>query len=187
MKLVIYSDCHYYTPQEIRCIPTDLDQINRENSFSIGDNFDRKGAEPSMRIALEREFKTHRALFTGRFITGNHDVMCDDVTKQYLIVSGHIMLVHGDWPSWGVEKSNTFRNEQAYQGWSSVKGMLAGLRKLWGGHMSKSEARDAANIAKMHKCNVIIFGHTHVKEVQDRTIDGIRVLNAPRGRSEVEV
>jgi predicted phosphodiesterase len=184
-KITIYTDCHYFTPMEMRCIPTDLSVITKENAYSIGDNYDRKGCEPSQANLIEKEYKAHKILFKGRFITGNHDVMKDKVEDQYLAVDG-VLFVHGDF-AWGSDKANAFRNEAPYQGFSSVKKLLNWGRKLFPGNLSNSEAREAAALAKKHNCKTIIFGHTHCKNLQDKTMDGVRVINCPRGRTELMV
>ena len=185
MKISVYSDCHYYTPQEIRCIPTERVQVLAENAFSIGDNFDRKGCEPKDANKLIKEFEEHKRIFEGRWLSGNHEVLGDNVSLAFLVSNG-VLFVHGD-IFWGVEKANEFRKEQPYQGYSAVKRMLAFGRKIYGGHLSNAEAAEAAKLAKQFGCKVIIFGQTHVKKLQDKTVDGIRIINVPRGKTVIEV
>jgi predicted phosphodiesterase len=186
MKLTVFSDCHLFTPMEMNIIPKDRAIIIADNCYSIGDNYDRKGCEPKDAARFETEFTKHREAFDGRFIYGNHDLPANDHSKDFIKV-GNVLLTHGDLICWDYQKSQDFRNEKPYQGYGAVKKLLNVIRKLWMNHISNFEEEQATKYCKQYGTNCIIYGHSHVSKVIEKRVNGIRIINVPRGRSILEV
>lgn len=175
-----YADTHIgskYLGKDI--LPETSAVMLQENAYDLGDSFEIKNAEPSQCYAIKSAWETHKKLFVGRFVSGNHSVD-RGAGPINQIIDGHILLTHGDYPLWDTKKRTEFRNEKSCQGSGFIQKMLATNN----GSISNSEARELAAYAKKFKgVDTIVIGHVHPKIVFNKIVDGIRVICVPRGKS----
>ena len=182
MIYTIYTDLHIGSPYlEKDILPTTKEQILAENSYDVGDTFEIKNCDPKDLNNLLIRQANFQQLFHGRYVTGNHSVDKGKGIKQIII--GDILFIHGDYIFMGQEKAEKFRNEQGGQG----SGIIQKIGSKFHGKVSKKEAKQLAEYAKSFGVSTIVTGHVHVKSVFDKVIDGIRVINCPRGRTEINI
>lgn len=185
-KITIYTDCHIGSKYlEKNILPTTIEQVEAENSFSIGDNYELKNAEKSNILKLNLLYIQHMNLFNGRFCSGNHDLGRD---KNYFnlvkeIGGKTVLFTHGDFPLWGEKKSMDFRNEKAGQG----SGLIQKFLSSHTGGLSKGEKKQLSDYANKYGADVLCCGHLHVKHVFDEAVNGVRIICCPRGRTEIEI
>jgi predicted phosphodiesterase len=180
-----YTDLHLETPIAIKVLPLSANQIVKENAYLLGDIHDLKGCESNAVIdARARQQATH-TLFKDRFVYGNHDLMGSDYSHDFLVIDGHIILTHGDLITWDESRVRDFRNSESGEGYTFLKKMLNLGRIIFGNKLSKSDALMASELAKKYNCDTIVFGHTHTKNLYDKMVSGIRVINCPRGKTEL--
>ncbi|MEY2702263.1 MAG: hypothetical protein RLY43_896 [Bacteroidota bacterium] len=183
MDYTFYTDTHIgskYLQMDI--LPKTIEQIAKENAYTLGDIYELKNCEYPEYPGLLRKFSEYKKLFFGRYLVGNHEID-RGLTPKHLIIDGHICLVHGDYILWGDKKALEFRNEKPAQGSGFIQRMLAKRN----GSISNSEAKDLANYANRLGCDVIVCGHVHVKHVFDEDKNGVRVISLPRGKTEITI
>lgn len=177
-----YADSHIGVPMQI-C--SDLLTLTREmvlakNAYSIGDNIELKNCDPKNLAELLRLYAQHKALFSERFISGNHDTA--GYSNDYsLIIDKNILLIHGDIELWGREKAFDFRTEARGQGYGLIQKVLARRN----GSISNSEGKALAQAAIEANCKTVVLGHVHPKARFDKVINGVRVICCVRGKNEI--
>jgi len=175
-----YCDTHIGSVSPMDIIPTTEKEMLAQNAYDGGDSFEIKNAEKNNCLNIKTRWANHKKLFAGRYVTGNHSLEREPFD---LLIDGKILLTHGDRPLWSTSKSDEFRREKSCQG-SGV------LQKIWfsrNGSVSNSEAKELANYTIARKGKVSVSCHVHVVSKFDQTVNGIRVINLPRGRSEISV
>lgn len=188
-RVLILSDSHFYGPHSLdKSVMTSFKESKTAFKVSLGDVFDIKWTlKKEIKQALKdqkdfSDFCFQKGIYE---IDGNHDLKF--IGHSYLIKNG-VLFTHGHYVSWDA-KTIAKKEKASKDGVSKIKrnafGALVNAKPY--GHLSKEEIQKAAELAKLHKCHTIIFGHTHVKELIDIKFDGIRIINVPRGITEIEV
>lgn len=182
MKLIFYSDLHFFAPHSI--------EIKLEfgsDIYYIGDIIDMANCKKdkvseadSYRIFLKNNCK-------GNFLNGNHELSLD--TDIFIKRKG-ICITHGDIFDWEKEKFDYWRTKKK-PGKKAIKRfgvkILHFFRKIKSkGSISKKTMTKAAQYAKEQKCHTIVFGHKHPAKLVDQIHDGIRIVCVPRGKTTVE-
>jgi predicted phosphodiesterase len=188
MKMVIYSDIHYYgaDPVPVSDMPKTYEEVIATNSVSTGDNYDVRNAAHKHVEKCRAELAEHQAIFKERYVSGNHDLEMTNIVSKV----GNVLITHGDWYIfWDETRATEFRTQSAGQGAFSRlwKFGASQIRNITGAKMSNDEIYKAVMLAKTYGCGTIVMGHSHPAKVFDKTVNGVRVINVPRGRTEIEI
>lgn len=187
MKLRIYCDIHLYSPMDLKIPITDL-----EKSIFIGDNVDLANCKKKDH---ERAMITynHLKIHSKHWIDGNHERMREnnDYIKMYENKNmDHIMLVHGDFEAWGIDRAQKYRLKKHCAGWFKRNLWVRALKnfeKIGKHKPSKKMIKNLVAHAKFLNCKTIICGHKHPKDTYDYMHDGVRVIVLKRGLTEIDV
>lgn len=161
-------------------VPHDKATIEKKNIWLLGDIKERKNCSSGDLLAINSDFEKLQLVYGERYILGNHEVSGSS-SSRYTIADGHICMAHGDYILWGEQKANEFRNNKAGGDSGFIQKMLAKRN----GSISNSEAKQLAQYAANLGCDVICIGHVHPSSLFDKTVNGVRVLCFPRGRTEI--
>lgn len=186
MKLKFITDLHIFGPHEI-----DRTLISIDWDYAIGDIFDIKNTrkfELEKARAMEQRYAFRRV---GRYyVVGNHDGIISPYTYITTVIEGKKILICHHYQYLDPKVANEMNAaKREYKGVTKLYWKLLGtFHKLVNyGNLSFQDKKDAAKWAKEFDCEVIIFGHTHTEKLVDELVDGIRVINLPRGYSEIEI
>lgn len=193
MKIKVISDCHKNGPDPVDC----LFELG-PNIIYIGDNHELKnipmeGVEK--RIAEFHKFVIDCRNTDTHIIPGNHEVVygliCCTAKEVIREINGkRVLFSHGDKILWPLER---------YRRWSlmepgagkfkiAISKMGSKLRRFISpSRLSKKKLDKLAAHAKSLGCDTIVVGHTHPKKLIDVVHDDIRIINVPRGMTEIEI
>lgn len=175
-----YCDTHIGSVSSLDVIPKTEKEILTQNAYDGGDSFEIKHVEKANCANIKNRWETHKKLFAGRYVTGNHSLEREPFN---IVIDNKILLTHGDRVLWSIKKSDDFRDGKACQG-SGI------LQKIWfyrNGSINNSEAKQLATYAKASGQKITVSCHVHVKSKFDKVVDGIRVINLPRGKNVLEL
>lgn len=163
-------------------LPNSREQVLRENAYGLGDNWEVKNAEKNECTSMQSDYDNYKRLFYGRFVNGNHE-MTEELPN--LIVDGHILLTHGDYPMEGIVKANEFRNgPKRCAGSGFIQKAIANNHEP----ISASDAKKLSDYARYYQgVDVIVVGHRHPASRFDQVINGIRVIGLPRGKTSLSL
>lgn len=197
-RVVVYTDTHIGAPhatyENANKILSDFKQ--RGSGLLVlatGDIFDIKNTKRSevhkyieLRNALQKEMEKY-------YIYGNHEC-AKDPNEGYYQSEGGIMWLHYHVPDWC---NNIPEPCQKVKRWEAKKPGLSRHKYLWyrfkhvvinRGEVWKptdNEILLVVDFAKANNCTTVIFGHTH--KLYDKTHDGVRIINAGRGKHVYEM
>ena len=184
MKLKIYSDIHLGAPHSLK---TDvLSKADDTNTFFLGDIFDLKNTKKGMVEYYKLQMERLKNKAGVRFIIGNHEI---HKPESYFLKLGSILFTHGHILKYPPEKVKKYENMKAGRSnmsyfFYSLRHWVYGLRGV--DYEPSKKLKEACFKACMdYGCDTIIFGHTHRR--CDIKYKSIRIVNVPRGYSEVEV
>ena len=182
MKLKVLADIHLYGPHSlsegILLQPFDI---------SLGDIFDIKWTlkkEIKKALAHQKDFSEALKAKGVVEVDGNHDLKSNLI---FYVLNG-VLFTHGDRVCWDAETvaKKMKASKDGVSAWKRNAFALAVKAKPFG-NLSKEEIAKASALAKEHGCHTIVFGHTHVEKIIDVVFDGVRIINVPRGITEIEV
>ncbi len=187
-KYRLYSDLHWGQASSI------LENIDpHNNDVFLGDIFDIKNTAkkdiPSQ-LAQQNVFRRRCYLIGAFYIIGNHDLIKDPYnTTQLNIKRGNVLFTHGHLICWDEAKVQEWANKKP-DGVGFFRRITLAVqqfvpRGIW--KPSDIEIKRAIQLAKSYGCDTIVFGHTHTDKVVDFTIENIRIVNVPRGKTEIEL
>jgi UDP-2,3-diacylglucosamine pyrophosphatase LpxH len=204
MNLKIYSDLHWGQTSEIL-----KDVVPSSGVFFTGDIFDIKNT--SKKIIKEQLNKQSSFIYRckevgAHYILGNHDLLPDnELNVAYLdenfkltnvlsyvprhIVIGDVLLTHGHYIAWDQVKIDEWKNKKpdgvgVFRKFTlSVQDMYK--RGTWKPDAVESER--AYQLAKTFSCKTVIFGHHHTETLVDIDYKGVRIINVPRGLTELSL
>lgn len=180
-QYTFYTDLHLYSiymDANMHILPTNRQQVLSENAYGLGDIFEVKNAEPNQCNNMQRDYDNYKILFAGRYVNGNHE---KTTLTSDLVIDGHILLTHGDYPMDGAAKSDEFRTSSVRcKGSSLIQKALANINTP----ISATDAQNMSNYAKNFAgVDMIVSGHRHPAVKYDQVINGIRVVVLPRGKT----
>jgi len=181
-KLVVLSDTHYFGPHALS-----KELLKQKINISLGDIFDRKWTLKNEVIQASKEQKEFSEFCKKKGvieIDGNHDLKSD----LLFYVKNGVLFTHGHYVSW--DQKTIDKKEK-----SSKNGVLQKARDVFlteemahpYGTLSKRKIQKAVMLARKYNCHTIVFGHTHVEKLIDMKVDGVRIINVPRGLTSIEV
>lgn len=184
-KYTIFSDCHW----------NGVDPINVSPEFGarviyIGDNFEFKNISKKRLAKAFDQYETfiNRAKAgLSTVITGNHEVSVGTDERITKVIDG-ILFTHGHYALWSNKKIDKWEAMAPGRGFFArlFSKSLNGLRHLVPRKkLSKKEMRALASYARFYECHTICLGHTHPSILIDVTYKNIRIVNVPRGKTEV--
>lgn len=192
-KKIIFSDCHWNSLDA-----EDVRPEFGEDVIYIGDNHEFKNIDVKdvpMLISKYRDFLTKAHMSGTRVLSGNHEVsvgnkFCWRYNDTIYDIQGKgVLYIHGPEITWSKNKYKKWKVKPP--GMSKFKRkiscFLSKLRSKIGtrGTLSKKKLKKASDLAKEFECSTIVFGHTHPSKLIDQTYNGVRVVNVPRGRTEL--
>ncbi len=192
-QIVIYNDNHWYSPISIKeTIMPALKDSYSEDVFFLGDNFDLANCSKDEVAVVERLRESYKNRMGNRYVDGNHEAT--DLNNARISVSSlskRIVMVHGDFESWGPDKAVAFRSKP--HGASKFKRMFT---KAWNeiydsmwNRQIRPEFLDRCDVMMDNTyTTVLICGHKHPSQRIDTvTPKGRKVVVLPRGRNEIDL
>lgn len=187
-KVLVMSDTHFYGPHALnKKVLEEFKSSPVKVKFSLGDIYDIKWtSKDEIKSALKEQTDFSSWLKSKSLIEieGNHDL-----NKAVLFyVRNGVLYTHGHYVSWN-QKTIDKKAKASRDGVSKLKrkAFEMGAKSKPFGRLSKQEISAAVVLAKKYGCHTIVFGHTHVEKTIDTKIDGIRIINVPRGLTLIEV
>ncbi len=185
----IYADTHIYGGHRLvrgmqESIQENIDYFYpalpslRERTFYLGDIVDFKNAPDPERA--RQLIDVIRKAAGGNYVRGNHemDTFGDAGTERHTIYKGTVLLLHG----------HTLRyNEARAKYWESGRKMQASAEDMKYARSTDQVFAEAARLAVELGCKMVVFGHTHPDSLEQREVDGIRVVNVPKGCTYLHV
>lgn len=182
-KVTVISDTHIYGPDAFSkgCLTEKFD-------VSLGDIYDIKWTlKEHIGQAKKEQLEFSEKLKTDGIpeIDGNHDLK-EHPNISY--IKNGVLYTHGHYISWDEQKIEKKSH-------ASRDGVSKEQQDNWGrfvkhhpyGKLSEAEKRAAVKLAKFSNCHTIVFGHTHVKKLIDTKLDGVRIINVPRGITTIDM
>jgi predicted phosphodiesterase len=181
----IYSDTHIFNEaKEVPGIRDDFEyNINylnrafleyRNRTFYIGDIVDLSQAEKSEKDAARKEIALLRTAAGTNYIRGNHekDAFGEIGENRHTIYDDRILFLHGHQLRYPKERTDYLESSR----------IPKQNKSDWGPSRSLDEVySEAVKEAKKHNCEIVIFGHTHPDELDDRVVESIRIINVMQG------
>lgn len=193
MEIIVYADCHRFGPS-----PVNVKFEFGSNVFYIGDNHELKNIKKSKvnrRVGSYKQFLKVCKETNTNVLAGNHEVSpgtiyCGVRTIVKEINGKKVLFVHGDYPLWEEAKRNKWHNRHAGIGRFTLFGIKIKntLRDHSGSKSLSNKKIDIfTSLAKEYGCDIVVFGHTHPKKTIDETHNGIRIINAAKGRNIINI
>jgi predicted phosphodiesterase len=181
----IYSDTHIFGGKKQiagmkKNIHYNIEYMNvtfpsyKERTFYIGDIIDLSKAEPKDKASARNEILKLRKALGNNHVRGNHemDSFGEIGENRYMVHKGKILFTHGHQFRYPEERTDYLESSRKEE------------HEPWDPSRSDNEVfMEAAKQARKHGCSVVVFGHTHPTELDERTIDGIKIINVKAGRS----
>lgn len=204
MILKIYSDLHWGQTSEIL-----KDAIPARGTFFTGDIFDIKNtSKKKIKEQLNKqEAFIYRCKEVGaHYLLGNHDLLPDgELNVAYLneefyltnvissvprhIVIGDVLLTHGHYIAWDQLKIDEWKNKKP-KGVGLFRRMTLEVQDLYVRGTWKpddAELEKAFQLANTFRCKTVIFGHHHTDTTVDIVYKDVRIINVPRGLTEIKI
>ena len=90
--------------------------------------------------------------------------------NRYTVYEGKILFTHGHQFRYPEKRTNYLESSRKEK------------HESWDPSRNENEVfMEAVKEAEKHGCRVVVFGHTHPPELDERTIDGIRIINVKAG------
>ncbi|MCP4104910.1 MAG: hypothetical protein GY749_05145 [Desulfobacteraceae bacterium] len=195
IRYTVFSDTHFFAGHGLN----KLKLTYGPNTYYTGDIYDLKNADKDDASTAENAVKALRVKAGSRYIRGNHEIYAfgkGEKDEDYYVADNGIIFTHGHYKiGYKIEEVKKWESKKAGTGFMKRKG-----RKLLEGIVSKPEKpkkkyiKNAVIMVKEHnkkypnnQCHTIVFGHTHVENIFTKTVDGIRIINVPRGISHLDL
>ncbi len=197
-KIIVYTDTHIGAPhathQDASDIVHDHNQKD-ENTLVLatGDIFDIKNTKRSIVDERIKERDSLKNLLGQYYIFGNHECS-KDLNDGYFYMEDGILWLHYHVPAWCQQFvppcPKVIKWENKRPGLSKIKYWVYRFkhRVINRGTEWKPSSKTIELIVKFAKdnnCSTVIFGHTH--KLYDKPHDGVRIINAGRGRNYYEL
>ncbi len=197
-NIIVYSDTHIGAPHAKLIDSSEIvDEFKNKSDNTLllatGDIFDIRNTKRKKVQEKIRERDDLKELLGKYYIFGNHECS-KDPDGAYFYIENNIMWLHYHLPDW----CGSFEDPcSKVINWENKKHGLSRLRYLayrlshlvlrkgvkW--KPNDSEIKKITEFAKSHGCKIVIFGHTH--KLYDKPHEGIRIINAGRGRTSYEI
>lgn len=199
MLLKIYSDLHWGQTSEIL---TSL--VPEKGVFYTGDIFDIKNTSKKIikeQLKKQADFIQKCKEVGAFYLLGNHDLLPDDVltvmnldhvvygaVPRHIIV-GDIILTHGHYIAWDQVQIDQWKAKKpvGVGGFRQLTLALEDMYKRGTWKPDAVESERAYLIATQNNCKTIIFGHHHTDKLVDIVYKGVRIINVPRGLTELSL
>lgn len=189
-KYMVESDLHIGGPDEILL---DGGQGYGPNVIRLGDNREMKQIPHDKTTQAIKDMDADHMLCVKTdtiCVTGNHElgysymaytkILTTETGKRVLVTHGHFLWKAKKRLKW--EKRLAGNNKFLI----AFSGCLSKMRNIFPKYkLSKKQIKKAIRMVRQYGCTTILFGHTHPTIKIDIEVDGIRIVNVPRGRSEV--
>jgi UDP-2,3-diacylglucosamine pyrophosphatase LpxH len=181
----IFSDIHIFAPHAIQ-----VDMLYNYDCIYIGDIYDIKNTpSDKLEIALGAQ-KNHDQKCKNLGIAnifGNHDLEKSGNLPEFYQL-GTILFCHGFQICWDTDMIDRKLAIEPH-GIGFLKSILVKsyslLRAIVPAKLSQAKLQKAYDIAKSKGCTTIVFGHTHTQKIIDVVYNGVRIVNVPRGMTEI--
>lgn len=184
MKFIIYSDLHRGQTSEIL-----NDPMPTKGDIYLGDIFDIKNTSKKIidtQIKKQEFFIQKCKLIGSYYVQGNHDLRID-LPLQVKIEK--VLFVHGHTICWDQTKVDEWSMKKPI-GVGFFRNVTLAIENLYTRGTWKPtqiEINRAVFRSKLFGCGTIVLGHTHTDTIVDFISDGIRIVNVPRGKTEIEL
>jgi len=195
-EIICSTDIHHFgshkeTFVEKRIL---LNEGAKPNHFLLGDIADVTGCRNKDVPHAEKFRDELRRLYQERYILGNHEcVPIDYRTPFYLhLEEERVVLSHGDYYYWGLEKAQLFRSQSPGKNWinfqasklfnNAVRARGVGVKDL-----KPDDLERVANHLKSIGANVLIVGHAHPLETEIRSYDNFTIVTLARGQHKINL
>ena len=184
MDFRIFSDLHRGQVLEIL-----VDPIPVKGDVYLGDIYDEKNTAKkriSEQLAKQQKFIDDCKKVGAYYVRGNHDLRNDLVLHQKI---GNVLFTHGHYLVW---------DQATIQKWEDKKPVGVGRfrqatlviqdmyeRGEW--KPSDLATTRAITLANAFQCDTVCFGHTHTSVVVDFKASGVRIVNVPRGMTNLSL
>lgn len=189
-KVYVYSDCHWFGPTPSKELP-----IFGPDVKYIGDNHELKNVPKSKVVSYVNEYRDFLnqcyATDTG-VVAGNHERSAgtDFCKNPYWHIDDGVLYFHGDILSYSEKKMKAWRTGKMGKSRWTIAGIgFKNFFRNMGGGKSISEKKKEKVLKYLEQfgCHTAVFGHTHPAKVIDVTYKGKRIINVPRGYTQLEV
>lgn len=183
MTYDFWTDVHIGSPIELPFQPNP----KNGNEYLLGDIFDMTNCAKKDVESLRARKVALEIAYEDRYIMGNHE-SSTTVNEQFIIQDGSnfIKLVHGDFESWGADKAIAYRRRPWGASWFKRKvivPLIEDYEHNFDRNFSTAFRDRLALNAIADKCNIIICGHVHPRQIIDITHMGTRLIVLPRGKT----
>ena len=184
MKFTIYSDLHFGQISEIL-----NSTVPSKGDIFLGDIFDIKNTSKkdiTTQLLKQKIFINECKAVGADYVQGNHDL------KGYLplfVKIGNVLFTHGHLIFWDQATIDEWAAKKP-NGVGFFRGITLAIQNLYTRGVwkpSEIEIDRAVKLARDFGCDTICFGHSHTKEIVDFERVGIRIVNLPRGKTEIEL
>lgn len=181
MKKTIYTDCHFFGVDPIENVTLEYTQ----DTIFMGDNFEFKNINSKILEHVSDVYDSHMrkvGLHGSIELVGNHEVNMTRGRLHY--IEDGVLFIHipdiDFLLRWG--KKSPCRNVFKIM----VSKLLAVARNIKPNKtVSKKNIERCIKLSKKFNCHTVVFTHTHIKEKYDKLHKGIRIINLPRGKTEL--
>lgn len=193
MKLTIYSDLHLYAPHSWILKEPDIlnellfPKIPIDSILLTGDIIDIANCKKSKLVSARYMIQYLKNMYQERFLIGNHECMKPDAL--YRVIYG-CLVCHGHTLYWDYAKVKKWEEKVGGKGKLSRAFYTIYKRATFPFSVKTKRPPEhviekAKTLARMNGVSTVIFGHSH--SYWDETTEGIRIINVPRGKTEVEI
>jgi len=127
----------------------------------------------------------------GEYISGNHDPIDRFIGggKRESVIWDKILIAHGDEASWGVERSNKFREKEFGASWfkrNFISKPISNLRHLLAVRPNENHLAFVERKKKQYPIlRHIILGHSHPSRVIHFEHLGVKCMILPQGINDI--
>jgi predicted phosphodiesterase len=201
-KIVVYSDTHVgsVAHAELRSITPILAEVNENPlTFATGDIVDRTNCKKSKVTWCSDQIFELKRMMGPKYVFGNHEAI--DIRPGFHVQeinNKRVIFFHGpgiyiDGSYWKVyyseSKTDKWANKKKGRSFWSALGykVYRSFAKHKGSYKKPSDdiLERIVDICEVLKCDVAIFGHTH--RSWDDYHHRVRIINVPKGRTEIEI
>lgn len=196
-NVTVYADMHLFGPT-----PVKPELIFGENVYYIGDNHEFKNIR-------KKELDENKLLFKAfleecestntNILRGNHEVVIGFNNIHYHRIydeETRTLFTHGHRIFWEMDKVDKWELRKPCKPWYKIEAIRIKNelgKKCGSSKFSEEKIRIINNHVRDYEfltsreVRNIVFGHTHPKQLIDETHCGIRMINVPRGKTELKL
>jgi UDP-2,3-diacylglucosamine pyrophosphatase LpxH len=124
------------------------------------------------------------------YCRGNHECNAVDAPDEILIWD-QVLLTHGDYASWGKERSDKFRNKKWGASWfkrNFISKPIDALRRFKEAGVNENNLQYLFEAKKRYpNLRYVIHGHGHPGSIIHYEAHGVKVLMLPQGISDIGI